>query len=209
MIWAILAAGLVAFLIWLGYGARYVAAVTNGPTIPQREGSALLMIDLQTVFWDDKVYDSDTMTRVEQAVQTQVNAAKQAGDPIIAIRHEWSIPSTKLVVRVVMGGKAIEGTPGTEFAPAFAGHEDYEVVKRVGDAFETGELDQLLEKLDVGHLTIVGLDGEHCVAKTSEAALNRGYEVKVVTDGVATARKERAQGVFAKLRTRGAQIATV
>lgn len=59
--------------------------------------------------------------------------------------------------------------------------------KRVQDAFETGELDTLLDSSDVGKLRLVGLDMNYCVQKTALAARNRGYEVTVVKEGTLAA----------------------
>ena len=86
-----------------------------------------------------------------------------------------------------MKGQAVEGTPGTEVAEPFAGQADNILVKRVQDAFETGELDQLFETLGVGRLRIVGLDFNYCVLKTALAAGNRGYAVTVVKQGTLAA----------------------
>ena len=167
-------------MIWLGYGVKRIGAVSRGDMIGNRKNSALLLVDLQSVFWESGTYPEAAKTSAEAAIQTEVEAARVQGDPVIAIRQEWSIPSTKALARLAMKGRAIEGSAGTELAPPFASLPDHVMVKRVQDAFETGELDTLLKSLDVGKLRIVGLDSNYCVKKTALAARNRGYEVAVV-----------------------------
>lgn len=80
-----------------------------------------------------------------------------------------------------MKGQAIAGTDGTELATPFASLPQHMIVKRVQDAFETGELDALLAQLNIGKLRLVGLDFNYCIQKTALAAQNRGYDVTVVT----------------------------
>ena len=46
-----------------------------------------------------------------------------------------------------MKGQAIEGIDGTELAEQFSSFPEDVIVKRVQGAFETGELDTLLERL--------------------------------------------------------------
>ena len=112
----------------------------------------------------------------------------------MAVRQEWSIPSTKAVARLTMKGQAIEGTAGTALAKPFEELADHVLIKRVQDAFETGELDTLFAELGVGHLRIVGLDRNYCVQKTALAARGRGYGVTVIKDGtLAAAPAQRAE----------------
>ena len=170
----------VGVLLWLADGVRRIGAVSTGAPIGARTGTALLLIDLQDIFWEDGPYGEAATSAAERAIRSEIAAARERGDPVIAVRQEWSIPSTRILARLTMKGQAVEGTPGTQMAKPFAGLADHEVVKRVQDAFETGALDDLLAILDVGRLRLVGLDFNHCVQKTALAARNRGYEVTIV-----------------------------
>lgn len=170
-------------LLWLVTGVRKIGAVSRGTPIgKEQQKEALLLIDLQTVFWDHGPYSDPAKQSAKGAILREVETAKAQGHPVIAVRQEWSIPSTKAVARLAMKGQALEGSAGTELAQPFAGVADQVLIKRVQDAFETGELDALLTKLGVGKLRIVGLDLNYCVLKTALAARNRGYETVVVKD---------------------------
>lgn len=180
--------------VWLAYGVKRIGAVSDGKLIGDRAGTALLLVDLQSVFWDQGPYSETAKSSVGAAILHEANAAKAQGHPIVAVRQEWSIPSTKAVARLTMKGQAVEGTAGTELAETFEGIADYVVVKRVQDAFETRELDTLFEELGIGKLRIVGLDLNYCVLKTALAARNRGFKVTVVKGGtLAAAPTERAE----------------
>ncbi|NIZ14948.1 cysteine hydrolase family protein [Phaeobacter sp. HF9A] len=188
------AAVLGAFLV-LFYAAWRIGVVSRGTKIGARDKTALLLVDLQTVFWDSGPYDEAAKSAAQEVILDEIKAAKAQGLPVVAVRQEWSLPSSKLLARLFMKGQAIEGSAGTEIAAPFAGLADHVVVKRVQDAFDTGELDRLLAELNVGRLRILGLDFNYCVHKTALAARNRGYAVTVLKGGSlaagATARAEQ------------------
>lgn len=200
MSWILLAIAGLGPAIWFANGMRKIGRVSSGSPIRPRPKSALLMIDLQTVFWESGAFDDAAKAKAIETILAEANTARASGTPIIAIRQEWSIPSTIAVARVFMKAQAIAGTPGTKIAPPFQGLADYVLVKRVQDAFETGELDKLLETLDVGKLRIVGLDANYCVAKTALAARRRKFDVEIVTSGVLSADAPRADKTFDMLR---------
>lgn len=167
-------------VLWLANGVRIIGAVSKGEPIGQRPGAALLLVDLQTVFWDDGPYTDDEKSLTKAAILKEIAEMKAAGGEVIAVRQEWSIPSTRAVAWLTMAGQAVEGRQGNEIAAPFQGLADHVLVKRVQDSFETGDLDDLLERLDVGRLRIAGLDLNYCVGKTALAARARGYDVTII-----------------------------
>ena len=188
----------VVVVLWLTSGVRRIGAISVGTPIGTRPETALLLVDLQTVFWLHGPYTDAAKSDAEAVILNEIKAAKAEGYPIIAVRQEWSISSTKAIARLMMKGQAIAGTSGTELAALFAHGPDHVLVKRVQDAFETGALDALFDKLRVGRLRIVGLDFNYCVLKTALAARKRGYEVTVVERGtLAASSTEAAQEVLA------------
>ncbi len=205
MLW-LLVLGVVSVLVWFGFGIRRISAVSKGQRIRPRNGEAILLVDLQTVFWTNGPYDKLQKETAARVIRKRLEAAKTSGHPVIALRQEWSLPATRMLARIAMKGQALAGHPGTEVATPFFSFVDDEVIKRVQDGFETGALDALLAERDIGVLTIMGLDGEHCVSKTAQAALNRGYTVRIVPDGILTARTHRHEAVCADLVGLGATV---
>lgn len=172
-----------AFFVWLVTGIIRIGSVSDGKPIGDRPETALILIDVQSVFWKDGPYSDTSKSEAKAVIFEEIDAAKAKGFPIIAVRQEWSIPSTKMVARLTMKSQAVEGTPGTELVEPFADLVDHVLVKRVQDAFETRELDPLLAKLNVGNLRLVGLDFNYCIQKTALAARKRDYEVTIIRRG--------------------------
>lgn len=202
MIWILAALVICGAILWLANGIRQIGAISSGDPISGRSGTALLLIDLQTVFWDSDLFDEPAKAVAKSLILAEIDAAKSDRIPVIAVRQEWSIPATKALARVLMNGQAIAGTPGTEVAAPFAELADRTLVKRVQDAFETKELDKILAQLNVGTLRIVGLDTNYCVAKTALAARQRGYKVEIFKHGVLSADPKKAEKTLAMLRTK-------
>ena len=125
---------------------------------------------------------------------------------MIALRQERSIPSKKLLARLLMKGQGIAGADRLSLAAPFAGLSDHILLKRVQDGFETGALGTLLATLEVGHLRIAGLDRNDCVAKTAVAARLRGYDVARLTKAVLPADLEAAPVTFKRLAKAGVPL---
>lgn len=206
MTWNILGLAALAMFLWLLRGIWQIGRVSRGTAIAARPGKAFVMIDLQSVFWQDGPYAEADKTRAQSAILEAVAAARAEGQPIIALRQEWSLPATRVIARLAMKGQALAGSPGTEIAAPFAGLADHEVVKRVQDGFETGALEPLLERLGVGHLQLAGLDTNHCVAKTAMAARARGYQVTLDPRMVLAADSTAADKTLKKLEDLGVTI---
>jgi nicotinamidase-related amidase len=60
------------------------------------------------------------------------------------------------------------------------------VEKRFRDAFRETELAGVLERLDVGHVIVCGMQTEFCIDATIREAERRGYRVDLVGDAHAT-----------------------
>ncbi|MBM1556329.1 cysteine hydrolase [Sulfitobacter mediterraneus] len=191
---------------WFARGVWLIGRVSSGPKVQNQSATALVMIDLQTVFWRDGPYSPDQKAGAETAILQAVERAKSHGIPVIALRQEWSIPATKVIARLAMKGAAVAGTEGTEIAPPFAGKADHTLVKRVQDGFETGALDPLLKKLGVGHLHLMGLDTAYCVAKTALAARARGYRVTIDRRSILAADQKTADKALKQLEDNGVTL---
>lgn len=106
MIGQILTIAALSGLVWLANGVRQIGAVSRGEPIGSRPGTALLLIDLQSVFWDEGPYEDAAKADAMSAILAEVAKAKAENLPIIAVRQEWSIPSTKIIARLTMRGQS-------------------------------------------------------------------------------------------------------
>ncbi|EDM69815.1 hypothetical protein RAZWK3B_10647 [Roseobacter sp. AzwK-3b] len=206
MIWtamALLGGGL---LVWAWIVARRMVRASQGTPVPPRAGAALLLIELQDCLWSDTQHDAATRARVEAAVAREVELARQRDQPVIALRQEWHGLMARLIVRLTRPGAPTRGSADVELAPAFRGMADHVIVKPVEDGFETGALDALLDMLRVGRLRLVGREGCAGLARTAQGALNRGYEVELVRDGIAATDSAALDAVLEALTSQGARV---
>lgn len=192
----ILIAVVVLFLV--GAGALALAiwnatAPTSGARIEAgRKGKALILVDLQ------EDYTGPQAKQPYKDADELLSAANQ----LIAAAHTggWRI----YLVRVVMpndwfhgmmtGFTALAGTKGAEFDARLVRTADVvEIIKTKSDSFSNPQLDAALAANRVGEVYIAGLDAKFCVKKTIGGALNRGYAVNVVREGIATRHATRIE----------------
>jgi nicotinamidase-related amidase len=75
----------------------------------------------------------------------------------------------------------------------------YTFNKRGEDAFSNRELDDFLRKKGVAHVFLAGVDSAMSIKQTAHSALDIGYRVTFIQDGIFTAyesRWERVQKIF-------------
>jgi nicotinamidase-related amidase len=193
--------GLLALLLYLGLP-------TSGPRIGRYASprAAVLVIDLQEDFTGPAARrpyrDGDRIVAVANSLLAQAEAH---GALVVYIANVVE----NRVTRAFMGGVNAPGAPGTELDRRLVkvpGGRTF--TKGRGDALSNPELDAYLRAQQVDRLLIVGLDGAHCVNSTARGALNRGYQVTMLTDGIATESRTSIDELAAKWRRAGAIVAT-
>jgi len=130
-----------------------------------RTQAALLVIDVQNGVVATAYQRSERVL----AIGTAVERARLAGVPVIWVQHsdpwlaidsdEWQIVS--------------------ELVPL---NEEPRVLKLYRSSFEATDLEEILLGLDVGHIFVAGAESNNCVRHTAHAALERGYDVTLLSD---------------------------
>ncbi len=138
-------------------------------SIPNRTNSALLVIDVQ----NGVVPNAYQRNEIVANINTAVLKARSAGVPVIWIQHsdEWMAIGSedwKIVPELV----PLDGEPV--------------IGKLYRNSFEATNLEDVLSKLDVGHLYITGSETNNCVRFTCHGALDRGYDLTLVEDAHTT-----------------------
>jgi nicotinamidase-related amidase len=64
----------------------------------------------------------------------------------------------------------------------------------------------LLQKNNINHLVVVGLDISYCVNKTAQGALNRGYQVTAIQDAVIGGSPETEKKMLGQFHERGIEL---
>lgn len=175
----LLVGGLFALVSWIG-------APTTGSQISAyaTPKTALLVVDIQEDFTGPQAKKPyRDATRIIDASNALISQAVEHGALVVFVQNVVENP----VFSVLMGGVNAPGAPGTEMdrrltkpagAPTFT--------KSKGDAFINPKLDEYLRANQVNRLLVVGLDAAYCVTSTTLGARNRGYQVELITDGIAT-----------------------
>jgi nicotinamidase-related amidase len=138
-------------------------------TLPGRENTALLVIDVQNGVVDGG-YNRDG---VIANIGALVDRARGAGVPVIWIQHtDEDLPV---------------GSSAWEYVSELTRSEPEALVqKEYGDAFEETELEELLAAAGIGHLIVTGAQTDVCVRSTLHGAVARGYDATLVRDAHTT-----------------------
>lgn len=138
-------------------------------TLSGRDGSALLVIDVQNAVVEDAWHRDEIISNINSLVEK----ARSGNTKVIWIQH-----SSKHLPMSSQGWKIVPELKPLKSEPI--------VHKRFRSSFEETDLDSLLEKFGVGHLYISGAQTNNCVRHTTHAALERGYDVTLVKDAHTT-----------------------
>lgn len=137
--------------------------------------SALLVIDVQKGMFreENPVFNGFELLNHLNAL---IKNARANQVPVIFIQHDAG------------RGKPLEhGTTGWEIHDALLRkHDDMIIEKKTPDSFYGTSLDETLQRLNVKHLVISGIQSEVCVDTTTRSAFSKEYEVTLVTDAHST-----------------------
>lgn len=158
---------------------------TTGPKISAytAPAKALLVIDVQEDYTGVKGLKPPLLRNAEgpiNVINRLIDGAQRSGMQVVYIRQLFD---NNIITRTFVS-RTIEGLPGTELDSRIKVINTNDFTKKISDAFSNPRLGEFLIAHRVNELYLVGLDGAYCVHKTALGALNRGYEVTVVTDAI-------------------------
>jgi nicotinamidase-related amidase len=145
-----------------------------------REGgrSALVVVDVQ-VGVVDGAWEAD---RVVGNVARAVERARAAGVPVVWVQHQDE--------------ELVPDTPAWQWVPELVPAEgEARVHKGYNSSFEKTSLEDELERLGVSHLALAGAATNWCIRATAYAALERGYDLTLVSDAHTTGGDHAAEVV--------------
>jgi nicotinamidase-related amidase len=138
-------------------------------TIPGRDKTALVVIDVQNGVVDGSYKRDSVIENIEAAVAK----ARVAGIPVVWVQHsdeelvidseEWQIVSEL----IPLSGEAM-------------------IRKTYRSSFEGTNLESVLESLNAGHLIVCGAQTNNCIRHTAHDALAKGYDVTLIADAHTT-----------------------
>ena len=138
---------------------------------------AIIVVDLQNDYLTAGRFPLVGIDGALEKAARVVDAARQAGDLVINIRHESPAD----------GPFFAEGTEGAEIVAKMTPQEGEAVVtKRYPNSFRETELAELLSTSGIEEVTVVGAMSHMCIDATARAASDMGYKTTIVGDACAT-----------------------
>jgi len=134
-----------------------------------RSNSALLVIDVQ-VGVVDEAYERDAkVSNMSKAIEK----ARAESIPVIWVQHSDE--------GLVLESADWEIVPELTPLPG-----EPKVRKTYRSSFEETNLEEILKDLGVSHLYVCGAETNNCVRHTSHTALEKGYDVTLISDAHTT-----------------------
>lgn len=183
-------------------------ATEGAPIGPyEQPTTALIVLDLQRDLLEADgrmpVKQSQVQPLLETATALHASARAQ-GLPVIRIENLYTSADVGNLFR---NGATVRGTPGASWDARAPIDADAMFEKDAPDAFTNPAFDAALREKQVTHLVITGVFADGCVTWTTRGALNRGYRVTLVRDGVAAGSDQAKSAALEALKAEGVTIA--
>ena len=148
----------------------FAVAQDNKSAEPTRVKSVLLVVDAQVGVLSS-VWESQ---RVIGNLEKLVGKARSAGVAVIWVQHS-NDEDLKY------------GSPGWKLVPSFVPASTEIVIhKKYNSSFASTDLDQRLKALGISRIVLAGALTNWCIRSTAYAAVDRGYNLALVSDAHST-----------------------
>ncbi len=190
------------YLIFVNIGSR----ISKGKPIVKKDTikQALLVIDIQEATTGNSSVDDYYIMKSEGLINkiNSVATSSVSHDiPVIYIKNEI----TNLLINVLNDTYA-PGSPASKLDSRLRIVSDYVINKDKNDAFSNPALDSILIKNEINKLLFAGLDLAHCVNGTILAAVNREYDISLISDAVSAKSDSLKQVKIDEFKQRGFEI---
>ncbi|MBE9476081.1 MAG: cysteine hydrolase [Proteobacteria bacterium] len=142
--------------------------------------TALIVIDIQNDYFADGAFALPAMEAAAKNAAALIAKFRGAGASVIHIQHIMTRPNPPFFIPGSVGEKIADSALPKAGEPV--------VKKNYANSFRDTVLTSTLQDLDVSKLVIVGAMTNNCVAATTRAATDFGYQVTVVHDACAAAK---------------------
>lgn len=138
-------------------------------TIRDPGKTALLVVDMQVAVIDSAWDEAAVIANVSLAVKM----ARESDVPVIWIQH--------------INKKMVQGSPGWQMVPELTPYPDeISLDKQFNSAFEKTSLEDTLDYLKISHIFLAGALTNWCIQSTAYAALDKGYDLTLISDAHTT-----------------------
>ncbi len=180
---------------------------SSGPGIDSgmSERPAFIVLDVQRHFMRaDGAFPVDEMQ--SETVLSAINETLGALPEEAVVVYARNSFDEDDVANPYRGNSAIAGSEGARFDERLVMIDAPVFLKKESDAFSSSIFDAFLRKEQVSHVYLSGVYADGCVYATALAAQQRGYDVTIVEDAVASETDERLENAFAAHREHGFEV---
>ncbi|MBN1305199.1 MAG: isochorismatase family protein [Anaerolineales bacterium] len=139
--------------------------------------AVLLVVDVQV----GAVQDAWELSRVVSNIGMAVERARAQRVPVIWVQHS--------------DDELVYGSPGWQLVPELVPAEgETRIYKQFNSSFEQTSLEETLAVLGATHIVLTGAATNWCIRATAYGALERGYDLTLISDAHTTGTMELENG---------------
>jgi nicotinamidase-related amidase len=139
---------------------------------------ALIVVDIQNDYFPQGKWPLVGADAAADNAARLIKAFRDAGDPVVHIRHEFTSEEAPFFT---------PNSEGAKLHPKVLNRADEPVVlKHFVNSFRETRLKSILDEQDIKELVVVGSMSHMCVDGITRAAADFGYKVTVIHDACAT-----------------------
>ena len=139
---------------------------------------ALIVVDIQNDYFPQGKWPLVGADAAADNAARLIKAFRDAGDPVVHIRHEFTSEEAPFFT---------PNSEGAKLHPKVLNRADEPVVlKHFVNSFRETDLKSILDEQDIKELVVVGSMSHMCVDGITRAAADFGYKVTVIHDACAT-----------------------
>lgn len=206
-------AGVLALIAFaLAWGLNSISQPSGGAPIPEylKPGRALLIIDVQEDLTGSfarhtSPYVKDSAQFIARLNRLIGHACKNRME-IVYLRLEFSGLGGKIMSAAFHSGTGMKGSPGAALDERLLVMSGNVYARSRWDALGEPAVEALLEGCQVNELFLAGIDALYTVHATARGALQRGYKVNVITDGVLLGSPSKQSALLDKYRSDGIEL---
>ena len=162
---------------------------------------ALILIDIQNDYFSGGKWPLHDMDAAAQNAARVLAAARQAGQMVIHVRHEFEGDGAPFFVA---------GSQGAHIHTSVAPLEgESQVLKHKVNAFIGTDLKALLDNAGIKEITLVGAMSHMCIDAAARASADYGYATTVIHDACATRDQEFEGSHVAATQVQAAYMAAL
>ncbi len=146
-------------------------------TVREGNKSVLVVVDVQV----GVVADAHDAERIVGNVALAVDRARQAKVPVVWVQHSDD--------ELAYGSDAWQWAP-----PLVPAEGETRVFKNFNSSFENTDLENHLAAMDATHIALAGAASNWCIRATAYGALERGYDLTLISDAHTTGSMDLGDG---------------